>query len=430
MARRSTRFRYETSAHPAAILIALADPHQLADQVASSAIELARLARGLGIEVVRTIVQARAQGALTALLNEQRLEELALAASDADMVLIDGNLSASQHRTLENALEVEVLDRTGVILRVFEQRAQSREARLQVELARVLYQAPRIRDDRSLGDREGGGGRGGRGNSNVELRKQANRARAAELRRELARMPEQAEVRRRRRAGLPQVGLVGYTNAGKSSWMRALTGSEVLVQDAPFATLDTTVRSIAGTQLLLSDTVGFIADLPHELVASFRATLEEARHADLLLVIADASDPDLYQQLGVTYDTLAQIGAGDVPVQLVLNKADRLPHRDTLAFTYPDAWLVSAHDPADVAWLRAQLVERFAAQHVEGTLLVPFAHGALLAELHRDGQVVATRHTARGTRVKVRAEPRAWARWQRELGRSSMLRAHAVRENG
>ncbi|HEX5659407.1 MAG TPA: GTPase, partial [Polyangiales bacterium] len=263
MARRSPRFRYQSSARPAAILIALADPHQLADQVASSALELTRLARGLGIEVVRNVVQARSQGALTALLSEHRLRELAeltggpLASEAApeplvDMVLIDGILSASQQHTLERALGVEVLDRTGVILRVFEQRAQSREARLQVELARLMYQAPRIRDDRDLGDREGGGGRGGRGHSNVELRKQANRARAAELRRELDRIPARAEVRRQRRAGLTQVALVGYTNAGKSSWMRALTGSDVMVQDAPFATLDTTVRTVVDTQLLLS----------------------------------------------------------------------------------------------------------------------------------------------------------------------------------
>jgi GTP-binding protein HflX len=314
MARHSQRFRYHSAARPAAILIALSDPHQLADRVASSAIELTRLARGLGIEVVRTVVQARSQGALTALLSEGRLRELAeltggpgpvapnapapeTSAPLVDMVLVDGGLSAGQQRTLELALGVEVLDRTGVVLRVFEQRAQSREARLQVELARVLYQAPRIRDEHGLGDREGGGGRGGRGHSNVELRKQANRERAAELRRVLERIPQQAELRRQRRAELPQVALVGYTNAGKSSWMRALSGSQVRVEDAPFVTLDTTVRSIAGTRLLVSDTVGFLADLPHELVASFRATLEEARHADLLLVVADASDPDFHQQL-------------------------------------------------------------------------------------------------------------------------------------
>ncbi|HEX5660052.1 MAG TPA: GTPase HflX, partial [Polyangiales bacterium] len=165
------------------------------------------------------------------------------------------------------------------------------------------------------------------------------------------------------------------------------------------------------------DTVGFIADLPHELVASFRATLEEARHADLLLVVADASDPDLYKQLGVTYDTLERIGAGDVPVQLVLNKADRLhpAQRATLAFTYPDAWLVSAHDAAHVAWLRARLVERFAGAEVEGTLFVPFTRGALLGEMHREARVLATRHTARGTRVTLAAELRALRRWEHAL---------------
>ncbi len=360
MARRSQRFRYQSSARPAAIMIALADPHQLAERVASSAIELTRLARGLGIEVVRTLVQSRSQGAsLRALLNERRLQELAALAEGFDLVLIDGALTSAQQHTLESALGLEVLDRSAVILRVFEQRAQSREARLQVELARVMYQAPRVRDDHELGDREGGGGRGGRGNSNVALRKEAFRKRAAVLRQELARIPEQAEIRRQRRASLPQVALVGYTNAGKSSWMRALTGSEVLVRDAPFATLDTTVRRIPGSELLVSDTVGFLADLPHELVASFRATLEEARHADLLLVVADASDRDLHAQLGVTYDTLEKIGAGDVPVQLLLNKADRLHPLQRANLARSDAWLVSAHDARDVAWVRSRLLEHF-----------------------------------------------------------------------
>jgi GTP-binding protein HflX len=415
MARRSQRFRYQSPARPAAILIALADPHQLAHRVASSALELARLARGLDIEVVRMIEQSRSQGALTALLNEDRLRELAASLESIDMVLIDGALSASQHRTLELALGVEVLDRTGVILRVFEQRAQSSEARLQVELARLLYQAPRIRDRPGIGDRAGGGGRGGRGHSNVELRKQANRERVAELRRELALIPKRAEVRRQRRAKLPQVALVGYTNAGKSSLMRALTGSAAWVADAPFATLDTTVRALLGERILVSDTVGFIADLPHELVASFRATLEEARHADLLLVVADASDPELHQQLGVTYDTLARIGAGKVPMQRVLNKADRLhpSQRDALSHAYPDAWWVSAHDAQDVEALRARVVEHFSRAMTVGELFVPFARGALLGELHALGQVVSQRHTAAGTRVKLRAPPDAWARWRR-----------------
>ncbi|HEY6880740.1 MAG TPA: GTPase HflX [Polyangiales bacterium] len=433
MARRTQRFGHQSVSRPVAILIALADPHQLADQVASSALELARLARGLGIEVVRTVAQSRPDGALTALLNEDRLRELARLTGGpgphshsqpppreerlVDMVLIDGSCTPSQQRTLERALGVEVFDRSALILRVFERRAHSREARLQVELARCLYQAPRIRDLHGLGDREGGGGRGGRGHSNVELRKQDNRERVAVLRRELARIPERAEIRRRRRAELPQIALVGYTNAGKSSWMQALTQSPVLVEDAPFATLDTTVRALTSTRILLSDTVGFIADLPHELVASFRATLEEARHADLLLVVADASDPDLHRQLAVTHETLLRIGAGDVPQQLLLNKADRLSstRRDALAFSYAGAWLCSAHDAHDVAQVRRRLIARAERAFIEGELFVPHARGALLGELYREAHVLSQRSSPRGTRVALRAAPQAWVRFRRAL---------------
>jgi GTP-binding protein HflX len=438
MARRSVRFRYQSSARPAALLIALQDPHQSAHLVASSAIELTRLARGLGIEVARTLQQSRSQGALSALLSEDRLRELAawtggpgpLAHGQAaappeheasfDLVLVDGALTPAQQRTLERALGVQVLDRSAVILQVFEQRARTREARLQVELARLLHQAPRIRDDHALGDREGGGGRGGRGHSNVELRKQQNRERTAELRRELAALPARAAVRRRLRGELPQVALVGYTNAGKSSLMRGLSGGDVHVEDAPFATLDTTVRAIVGSdpRVLISDTVGFIANLPHELVASFRATLEEARHADVLLVVADASDPDMHDQLFVTDETLDAIGAGEVPRQLVLNKVDRLHplQREALARTYPDAWLTSAHDEADMAALRARVVHRFTPARIEGTLFVPYAQGALLAELHREASVLGERHHARGTQLTLRAAAADWARWRLALG--------------
>src|SRR5690606_36997482 len=230
-------------------------------------------------------------------------------------------------RTLEVAFAAEVLDRPAVILRVFEARARTREAKLEIELARLVYELPRIRDDHSLGDREGGGGRASRGHTNVELAKQRARERIAALREELARAESIAERRRRVRADRFRVALVGYTNAGKSSLMRQLTGSEVLVEDKLFATLGTTVRPIVpplAPPVLVIDTVGFIDRLPHSLVASFRSTLAEAHDAQLLLHVVDASDPAFRAQAKVTEQVLAEIGAGDTPTWLVLNKADRL----------------------------------------------------------------------------------------------------------
>lgn len=449
MTRRSQRFRYQSALLPTAVLVALQEPHQSAHQTATSALELARLARGLGIEVVRTIVQSRAHASLSTLLSEGRLRELAamtggpgtvqtsappdkLVESRApdefvDMVLVDGLLTSGQQRALELALAVEVVDRSAIILRVFAQRARSREARLQVELAQSLYQAARVRDDRQLGAREGGGGRGGRGHSNVELKKQQHRERIATLRTELAALPAREAIRRQRRDTLPQVALVGYTNAGKSSLMRALTGRHAHVADELFATVDLTVSTLAGTKgprLLVSDTVGFLANLPHELIASFRATLEEARHADLLLIVADASDRDIHDQLRVTYSTLEELGASKVPRQLVLNKVDNLEpgRRESLALAFPDAWLLSAHDAADVEVLRARLLSHFATSEVEGTVVVPHHRGAFVAELHRGAHVLKQQPTSRGTRLSVRASRELWSHWKRSVPPGVKLR--------
>ena len=443
MTRRPHSFRYVTDPAPAAVIVAVQEPFQLAHEVASSALELARLARGLGIEVVRTLVQPRAQAASASLLSEGRLRELARQTggpgplrsgsrepsepisrdapeyrSKVDCVLFDCALTPGQQRVLALALDVEVLDRTGVILRIFERRARTREARLQVELARLLYDAPRIRDDASLGDREGGGGRGGRGHSNVELAKQQNRARAAALRRELADVAQIATTRRTLRSELPRVALVGYTNAGKSSLMRALTGSEVLVQDAPFATLDLTVRSLtpeSHPRILVSDTVGFISHLPHELIASFRATLDEAREAHLLLIVVDVSDAEWRAQLRVTRETLAQLGAGDVPSLVLLNKADRLDgaRRETIACELPEAVLLSAQQPDDVVRLRTLLIEHFERDLTEATFVVPYEQGSLVAALHAHTRVLVETHLATGTRLRVRGQRAALNRLRR-----------------
>ena len=283
----------------------------------------------------------------------------------ADVVVVDNEISARQARNLEKATGADVLDRTGVIVEIFHRHAQTREARLQVEIARLTYVVPRLRAGVRGHDRQRGGvGGKGAGESALELDRRKVRDRIAQLRQELADIEREEGGRRQRRLGQRRVALVGYTNAGKSSLMRALTGSEVLVEDKLFATLGTTVRALhpeVRPRILVSDTVGFIKKLPHDLVASFRSTLDEALEASLLLYVVDCSDPSHRDQLQVTREVLGEIGADAVPSRVVLNKIDRVDafRRLSLAREYPDALQLSAHDPADVARLRDHIVEFF-----------------------------------------------------------------------
>jgi GTP-binding protein HflX len=308
-----------------------------------------------------------------------------------------------------------------VILAIFQRHARSREARLQVEIARLSYLAPRLRESGGGKDRQGGGiGGRGAGESAIELDRRKVRDRIAELRAELASIERDAGTRRKRRREHPTVALVGYTNAGKSSWMRALTGSGVLVEDKLFATLDTTVRALhpeTAGRVLVSDTVGFIKKLPHDLVASFRSTLDEARDCDLLLQVVDVSDPAFPAQLEVTREVLAEIGAVESPRLLVLNKADRLDPeaRAQLARERPDAILVSAKDPADVARLRERIVAFFERDMVEAELFVPYARQRVVGEAHEAGRVLSERHDQAGTHLRVRARPEVLARLRAAL---------------
>lgn len=313
------------------------------------------------------------------------------------MVVVDDELTAAQQRNLELALGCEVLDRTAVILRVFEARARTPLSRLEVELARLEYELPRIRDDHSLGDREGGGGRASRGHTNVELAKQRFRDRIAGIRRELEQMKRAEDQRRAVRCEVFRVALVGYTNAGKSSIMQRLTNAGVLVEDKLFATLGTTVRQLdppARPPIVLADTVGFIDRLPHALVASFRSTLAEAREAQLLLQVADVSAPDFRRQIAVTEAALSEVGAGAVPALLLLNKADRLDAetRESLEREYPDALVMSALHRADCERLRARIDAFFEAQLSEATLTVPYEKLGLLAEFRDRLKVVDERY--------------------------------------
>jgi GTP-binding protein HflX len=335
-----------------------------------------------------------------------------------EFVIVDHELSPSQIRNLERATGAEVLDRTGVIVEIFHRHANTREAKLQVEMARLKYVAPRLRES------SGGGGRQqgvGAGESHLDLDRRKIRDRLAELKDQLEAVQRDSDNRRTGRRDQLRVALVGYTNAGKSSLMRALTGSQVLVEDKLFATLDTTVRILqpeTRPRVLVSDTVGFIKQLPHDLVASFRSTLAEALEASLLLFVVDASDPTYEAQLEVSRSVLREIGADAVPSRLVLNKLDRVDAagRAALLEKHPDAILLSAHAPEDVAALRETIIAFFEASMVEDELVLPYAKQGLIGEVYESTRVLSEDYNEAGRVLQVRGLPGAIARLRRSLG--------------
>jgi GTP-binding protein HflX len=332
----------------------------------------------------------------------------------ATVVVVDHELSPSQARNLERATGAEVLDRTGVIVDIFHRHAKSREARMQVEIARLTYVVPRMRETGGSERQQGVGA----GESSLELDRRKVRDRIAELKAALAVIHADQDQRRYARKDQLRVALVGYTNAGKSSLMRALTGSEVLVADRLFATLDTTVRALqpeTRPRILVSDTVGFIKKLPHDLVASFKSTLDEALEASLLLTVVDASDPTADSQLAVTREVLAEIGAQAVPTLLLLNKADRLDEagRAAVLARYPGAVLLSAHRPDDVTSLRQRIIDHFEAEMVEAKLVLPYSQQGLVAQIYEHARVVDETFDEVGRGMTIRALPGAMARLQR-----------------
>jgi len=294
-----------------------------------------------------------------------------------------------------------------VIIEIFHRHARSREAKLQVEIARLSYEAPRLRESPRGKEKQQGRGAG---EAALELDRRKIRDRIAELRHELAAIVREQAVRRQHRRGARRVALVGYTNAGKSSLMRALTSSDVYVEDKLFATLDTTVRALvppAKPRILISDTVGFIKKLPHDLVASFKSTLDEALEASLLLHLVDASDAGFREQLAVTRAVLREIGADQVPSRLVMNKIDRLSAEQLaeLSAELPDAWFISAKHGDDVQRVRASIIEFFESRYEELELLVPYDRQRLVSEMHEQGRVVSERYDEDGVKVRFRSDP-------------------------
>jgi GTP-binding protein HflX len=386
--------------------------------------ELAELLRTAGVGVVGELIQRRERPHPNTYLGPGKVAEVATVARacDANLIACDDELSARQERNLEQALGLPVVDRTTVILDIFASHANSAEGKLQVELAQLEYNLARMRGLWSHLERLGGGiGTRGPGETQIETDRRLARNRIAALRRRLEHVGSTRATQRseRERAALPQIALVGYTNAGKSTLLNSLTDAEVGVRDRLFHTLDPTIRTLrlGGRPYLLTDTVGFISKLPHQLIDAFAATLEETRHADLLAHVLDASAPaDRARVMQAAVErTLEEIGAGDRPRLLVLNKADLLDagEREELRLRHPGAVLVSAQTGEGLPELGARIERELAHTLRRVELLVPYAEGGRLAELHALAGQVTREDTPEGVRVRALLPARLAGRFSR-----------------
>jgi GTPase len=387
----------------------------------NSLVELKRLAETAGSQVLDGLIQRRDRPDPATYVGSGKARELRdiVVASGADTVICDGELTPGQLVRLEDAVKAKVIDRTALILDIFAQHARSREGKAQVELAQMQYMLPRLRGwgesmSRQAGGRvAGGGGIGtrGPGETKIETDRRRIRNKMARLRREIAHMKTSRDTKRqeRRRNEVPAVAIAGYTNAGKSSLLNRLTGAGVLVENALFATLDPTVRRATtpdGRDYTLTDTVGFVRHLPHQLVEAFRSTLEEVAQADVILHVVDGSDPQPESQLATVREVFADIHATDVPEIVVVNKADvadplvvqRLLRRE------PHAVVVSARTGHGIHGLVEQIEARLPRPQREVDVLLPYDRGDLVSRLHDQGEILAEEHTPHGTRVHARVK--------------------------
>ena len=394
-----------------------------AQDAETSLAELAALAETAGSQVLDALIQRREHPDPATYLGSGKARELAETVVDvgADTVIVDGELAPSQRRALEDVVGVKVVDRTAVILDIFAQHAKSREGKAQVELAQLEYLLPRLRGwgesmSRQAGGRVVGGqgiGSRGPGETKIELDRRRIRQRMACLRREIQAMAPSRETKRgsRRRGAIPSVAIAGYTNAGKSSLMNRLTGAGLMVQDALFATLDPTVRraeSADGRVYTLTDTVGFVRNLPHELIEAFRSTLEEVAGADLVLHVVDAAHPDPLGQVAAVRAVLADIpGALEVPELIVLNKVDLV---DAVALAalrtrLPGAIEVSARSGEGIEEMRSRIEAMLPRPDRPVDVVVPYSRGDLVSRVHADGEIDAVEYVEAGTRVVARVDP-------------------------
>ncbi|HET9896348.1 MAG TPA: GTPase HflX [Streptosporangiaceae bacterium] len=384
--------------------------------------ELAALAETAGSEVLDGLTQRRGRPDASTYVGAGKAAELAdlVAATGADTVICDGELTPGQLRKLEGVVKVKVVDRTALILDIFAQHAKSKEGKAQVELAQMEYMLPRLRGwgeslSRQAGGRvAGGGGIGtrGPGETKIETDRRRIRTRIARLRREISERSVGREVQRgqRRRNEVPSVAIAGYTNAGKSSLLNRLTGAHVLVDNSLFATLDPAVRRAklpSGVPFTLTDTVGFVRHLPHQLVDAFRSTLEEVTDADLLLHVVDASDADPRSQLAAVREVLGEIGAREVPELVVFNKADAADPilLKGLLLAEPASIAVSAKTGDGLPELLASIEQLLPRPAIEIAALLPYSRGDLLARAHREGEVLKVEHTGAGTALTARVSP-------------------------
>lgn len=429
-----------------ALLISIATPEFKGDEATESLAELARLVTTLGFKVVGSQSQKLSSTKKLNVLGLGKLAEIAhltgnkgsveeddfeeineahatdktltsekpladipsenLPFACADVAVFDCDLSPSQLRNVENQLGVEVFDRTGIIIEIFSRHARTRTARLQVEIARLNYVAPRLRESTS-GNKERQMGKGA-GETTLELDRRKVRDQLAELKRELVSVQNEMKGRRTQRAELFCVALVGYTNAGKSSMMRAITGSDVEGENKLFATLDTTVRAlypVTQPRILVSDTVGFIKKLPHDLVASFHSTLAEAHDASLLLYVVDAADPSFRTQLDVVHEVLAEVGVEDSKKLLVLNKSDQLTpeQQQALMVEFPDAMLTSTRHPADIKKLHQYIVDVAQEEMIEDEIIVPYTAKGIIGEIRASMSVTKEDYEYEHIKLTVRS---------------------------
>jgi len=388
----------------------------------NSLAELAALAETAGSQVLDAIMQRRDQPDPGTFLGSGKAKELRdiVVETGADTVICDGELSPSQRRALEDVVKVKVIDRTALILDIFAQHARSREGKAQVELAQLEYLLPRLRGwgesmSRQAGGRVAGGegiGSRGPGETKIELDRRRIRTRIAKLRRQIREMKTARDVSRhdRKRHKVPSVAIAGYTNAGKSSLLNRLTDAGVLVENALFATLDPTVRRAEtsdGRTYTLADTVGFVRQLPHQLVEAFRSTLEEVADSELVLHVVDAAHPDPEGQIQAVRTVLADVEAHQVPELIVLNKADaadpeviaRIRSRERAVV------VVSARTGEGLAELRSRIEELLPRPDIDVEVLLPYGRGDLVSKVHDDGTVLVEEHLAEGTRISARVHP-------------------------
>ena len=380
----------------------------------NSMAELAALAETAGSEVLDALIQRRDKPDPATFIGSGKVSELkgVVKSTGADTVICDGELSPGQLRNLEDKVKVKVVDRTALILDIFAQHAKSKEGKAQVELAQVSYMLPRLRGwGDSLSRQAGGIGGRGPGETKIEVDRRRIRDKMAKLRREIAEMKVARDTKRqeRKRNSIPSVAIAGYTNAGKSSLLNRLTNAGVLVQNALFATLDPTVRKSEtkdGRVYTLSDTVGFVKHLPHELIDAFKSTLEEVSGADLIVHVVDGSHQDPLGQIKAVREVVRDIGGEKIPEIIALNKADiadpeviRLVMREE-----PDAYPISVHTGAGIEALIAAIEGSLPRPKVEVRTLIPYNRGDLVSRIHEEGEIISEEHLENGTSLHARVD--------------------------